>query len=56
MAQLLTSAFFAALLVMLAVILEQLVKAHWSEIVSALKGARVKPEARALPAARRAAA
>ena len=49
MAQLLMSAFFAGLLIVLAVILEQIVKAHWAEIVAALRG-----EARpARPASRR---
>lgn len=56
MAQLLAIAFFTGLLIALAVILEQIVKAHWTEIVAALRGARVKPEPQARPAARRAAA
>ena len=51
MAQILASAFFAGLLVMLAVILEQIVKAHWAEIVAALRGEAQGP---VRPAARRA--
>jgi hypothetical protein len=50
------SAFFAGLLVVLAVILEQLVKAHWAEIAAALKGAPVRPARQTGPVARRAAA
>lgn len=56
MAQILASAFFAGLLVVLAVILEQIVKAHWAEIVAALKGEAVRRKTEAHPAARRAAA
>jgi hypothetical protein len=55
-AHLVAIAFFAGLLVVLAVVLEQIVKAHWGEIASALKGAPVRTEARPRPAARRAAA
>lgn len=43
MAQILASAFFAGLLVVLAVILEQIVKAHWAEIVTALRGEAGRP-------------
>jgi hypothetical protein len=50
---LLAIGFFAGLLVVLAVILEQIVKAHWAEIVSALKGEAIRP---ARPVARRRAA
>ena len=51
MAQILASVFFAGLLIMLAVILEQIVKAHWAEIVAALRGEAQGP---VRPAARRA--
>ena len=53
MAHLLAIGFFAGLLVVLAVILEQMLKSHWAEIVSALKGEALRP---ARPAARRRAA
>lgn len=43
MAQILSSAFFAGLLIVLAVILEQIVKAHWAEIVTALRGGARRP-------------
>ena len=43
MAHLLAITFFAGLLVALAVILEQLAKAHWVEIVEALKGEAIRP-------------
>ena len=49
MAHLLAIAFFAGLLVVLAVILEQLVKGSWAQIVGALKGPSeggVRPSAR----------
>ena len=58
-AHLLAIGFFAGLLVMLAVILEQMVKAHWAEIVSALQGEAlrpVRPAAHRQAAARRAVA
>ena len=56
MAQILASIFFMALLVTLAVILEQLVKAHWAQIVAALQGEPVRQTRRAQSAGRRAAA
>ena len=42
-------AFFAGLLVVLAAILEQMVKAHWAEIVAALKGEALRPARPATP-------
>lgn len=56
MAHLVAIAFFAGLLVALAVILEEIVKSHWTDIVAALKGAPVRREAKGRPAARSAAA
>lgn len=57
MAHLLAIAFFTSLLVVLAVILEQIVKTHWAEIVTALRGAPVAAVRPALkPVARRVAA
>ena len=59
MAHLLAIGFFAGLLVLLAVILEQMLKSHWAEIVAALKGEALRPArpaARPRTAARRAAA
>ena len=56
-AHLLAIMFFSGLLVALAVILEQLVKGHWTEIVAALRGAPVQTVSPAIqPAGRRAAA
>ncbi|MGE3395338.1 MAG: hypothetical protein AB7H79_00370, partial [Sphingomonas sp.] len=58
-AHLLAIGFFAGLLVLLAVILEQIVKAHWAEIVAALKGEAIRPSQPAMrvgAVARRAAA
>lgn len=43
MAHLLAIGFFAGLLVTLAVILEQIVRAHRAEIVAALKGGPLRP-------------
>ena len=58
MTHLLAIAFFAGLLVVLAVILEQLVKANWAQIVAALRGDELEASVRPTGAAagRRAAA
>ena len=42
-AHLLTIGFFMGLLVALAILLEQMVKAHWAEIIGALRGEAVRP-------------
>ena len=56
MAHLLANMFFVGLLIALAVSLEQLVKGHWTEIVTALRGVSVEAVRPTVRTGRRAAA